>query len=165
MQDPQVPTASLKPTKEMVEVNGKEIAYPGKGTAARYVWDLADYAVANGQSSSDVIDTVIANTSMSRASANSQLTYWRKATGQELSRRVDTSKAEEKAAKKLERESKRAERLAANAGKRGETIAKLEEQIGKLSIRLSTLKAEEAEANEEAPTEAPAGEDEQHDAA
>lgn len=148
MSEVQAPTASLKPTKEMVEVNGKEIAFPGKGTAARYVWDLANYAVANGQSSSDVIDTVIENTSMSRASANSQLTYWRKATGQELSRRVDTTKAEEKAAKKLVRESKRAERLAANAGKRGETIAKLEEQIGKLSIRLSTLKQEEAEANE-----------------
>lgn len=165
MSQVQAPTASLKPTKEIVLVNDKEVAFPGQGTAARYVWDLAQYAVANGQSSSDVIDTVIKNTSMSRASANSQLTYWRKATGLELSRRVDTSKAEAKAASKLERENKRAEKLAANAGKRAENIVKLRESIAKQTEKLAQLEAEEAEANAAPVDEDVDGQDVNHDEA
>lgn len=131
-----------RPQKEVVNVNGVDRNFPGQGTAARFVWDLCLKAVEKGLSSTDVIDKALKDTSMSRASVNSQITYFRKETGLELSRRVDTTKAEEKARKAAEREAKRAENAGKAVAKRDETIDKLEKRIAKDTEQLSKLRAE-----------------------
>ncbi len=140
----QAPIISNRPTKEVVIVGDKEVAFPGQGTGARYVWDLCMHALQTGESSTYVVETAAANTSMSKPSINSQITYFRKATGLELSRRVNTEKAAEKQAKKAEREAKKAEREAAGAGKRVERIATLKSRIEKDTIKLAELEAAEA---------------------
>lgn len=145
MTDLQAPEASLRPQKENVTVGDKVVAFPGKGTGARYVWDLCMHASDIGESSTYVVETAAANTSMSKPSINSQITYFRKATGIELSRRVNTAKAEEKAKKAAEREAKKAERLQAQAGKREELIAKLEKRIEADTTKLAELRAAPAD--------------------
>lgn len=158
----QAPIISNRPTKEIVLVGEKEVAFPGQGTGARYVWDLCMHALQTGESSTYVVETAAANTSMSKPSINSQITYFRKATGLELSRRVNTEKAEAKAAAKAEREAKKAEREAAGAGKRVERIAKLKERIEKDTAKLAELEAAEAAGALEEPTDE--GHDEGHEA-
>lgn len=140
----QAPIISNRPTKEDVLVDGKEVAFPGQGTGARYVWDLCMHALQTGESSTYVVETAAANTKMSKPSINSQITYFRKATGLELSRRVNTEKAEAKAKAKAEREAKKAEREAAGAGKRVERIATLKARIEKDTAKLAELEAAEA---------------------
>jgi hypothetical protein len=135
---------SNRAQKEMVLLNGVEIAFPGQGTGARYVWDLCLTAIANGESSTFVVETAHAATGMSKPSINSQLTYFRKATGLELSRRVNTAKLEAKAAKTAEREAKRVAKLEAEAGSRPERIQKLIERIAKDQAKLAELQALEA---------------------
>ncbi|MNE34927.1 hypothetical protein D3C77_13450 [compost metagenome] len=150
MSEAQAPILSNRPTKEIVLVGDKEVAFPGQGTGARYIWDLCLHALNSGESSTYVVETAAANTQMSKPSINSQITYFRKATGLELSRRVNTEKAEAKAAAKAAREAKAAERQAAEAGKRVERIAQLRARIEKDSAKLAELEAAEA-------AEAPAG--------
>ncbi|MEZ0535381.1 hypothetical protein, partial [Enterobacter sp. KB-221C9] len=108
------------------EVNG--VMYPAAGTGARFVWDLADQAHEAGESSSDVMDKVVAQTEMSRGTVSSQLTYWRKATGKVLAKRIDTAKAERDAAKAEEKRLKAEARAKAKAEK---AEAKAAEQIRK----------------------------------
>lgn len=153
MTEIQTPVENLRPQKENVEVNGVVVAFPGKGTGARYVWDLCQHAVANGESSTYVVETAAANTTMSKPSINSQITYFRKATGLELSRRVNTEKAEAQAAKRKEREEKAAQRLVDSADKRVERIAALQKRIAADTAKLAELEAEEAkfQAGEAAP--------------
>jgi hypothetical protein len=153
MTEIQTPVENLRPQKEIVVVNGVEVAFPGKGTGARYVWDLCQHAVANGESSTYVVETAAANTTMSKPSINSQITYFRKATGLELSRRVNTEKAEAQAAKRKEREEKAAKRLVDSADKRVERIAALQKRIAADTVKLTELEAEEAkfQAGEAAP--------------
>lgn len=136
--------ASNRAQKEMVELNGVEIAFPGQGTGARFVWDLCLKAIANGESSTYVVETAHEATGMSKPSINSQLTYFRKATGLELSRRVNTEKLEAKAAKVAAREAAKAAKLAEEAGSRPERIAKLIERIAKDQAKLAELQALEA---------------------
>lgn len=141
MTEIQTPVENLRPQKEIVVVNGAEVAFPGKGTGARYVWDLCQHAVANGESSTYVVETAAANTTMSKPSINSQITYFRKATGLELSRRVNLDKANEKSAKRAEREAKKAEREAQALAKSGERIVFLEKRIQADTDKLAELRA------------------------
>lgn len=143
------PEVSVRPTKEKVEVNGVEVNFPGKGTGARYVWDLCMHAVANGESSTFVVETAAANTTMSKPSINSQITYFRKETGLELSRRVNLAKSEEKLAKEQERADKKAAKALEKAAKAGEQIVKLKERIAKDQAKLAELLA----AQEAAPAD------------
>lgn len=122
------------------EVNG--ILYPAPNTGARYVWDLADKAHDAGKSSSDVMDLATTNTEMSRGTVSSQLTYWRKATGKILAKRVDNAKAERDAAKAEEKRVKAEARATAKAAK---ATAKADEQIKKAEERAAKAK-EKAEA-------------------
>lgn len=122
------------------EVNG--ILYPAPNTGARYVWDLADKAHDAGKSSSDVMDLATTNTEMSRGTVSSQLTYWRKATGKILAKRVDNAKAERDAAKAEEKRVKAEARATAKAAK---ATAKADEQIKKAEDRAAKAK-EKAEA-------------------
>lgn len=138
------PVETLRPQKEMVEVNGIEIAFPGAGTGARYVWDLCLHAIEVGESSTFVVETAAANSKMSKPSINSQITYFRKATGLELSRRVNTEKAEQRAARAAEREAAKAKRIAEGAGKRVERIETLKKRIVADTQKLAELEAEEA---------------------
>lgn len=138
------PVETLRPQKEMVEVNGVEIAFPGAGTGARYVWDLCLHAIEVGESSTFVVETAAANSKMSKPSINSQITYFRKATGLELSRRVNTEKAEQRAARAAEREATKAKRIAEGAGKRVERIETLKKRIVADTQKLAELEAEEA---------------------
>lgn len=138
------PVETLRPQKEMVEVNGVEIAFPGTGTGARYVWDLCLHAIQTGESSTFVVETAAANSKMSKPSINSQITYFRKATGLELSRRVNTAKAEERAAKAAQREADKAKRIAEGAEKRVSRIDALKKRIVADTEKLAELEAEEA---------------------
>lgn len=140
----QTPIVSNRPTKEDVDVNGKTVAFPGQKTGARYVWDLCLHAINTGESSTYVVETAAANTTMSKPSINSQITYFRKATGLELSRRVNTEKAEQKAQAKAARDAKKLERDANEAGKRGDRIVALKERIVKDQAKLAELEAAEA---------------------
>ncbi|WNT47327.1 hypothetical protein SPLA11_PHROGS00047 [Salmonella phage SPLA11] len=128
------------------EVNG--VLYPAAGTGARYVWDLADKAHEEGKSSSDVMDEVVATTEMSRGTVSSQLTYWRKATGKVLAKRVDTAKAERDAAKAAEKQRKAEERARIKAekaeAKAAEQIRKAEEKAEKARQKAEAAKAEAA---------------------
>lgn len=146
MNDIVAPEASLRPQKENVLVNGVEVAFPGQGTGARYVWDLCLHAVNSGESSTFVVETAASNTKMSKPSINSQITYFRKATGLELSRRVNTDKAAEKLAKDKERAEKK-------AAKAGEVAQRKAEQLEKLKARIvaDTAKVAELEAELAAP--------------
>lgn len=141
MNDITAPIESARPQKELVLVNGVEVAFPGQGTGARYVWDLCLHAVTNGESSTFVVETAAANSQMSKPSINSQITYFRKATGLELSRRVNTEKAEERLRKQKERDEKRAQREVDEVGKRADRIKKLRESIAKQTAKLAELEA------------------------
>ncbi|HBU2310268.1 hypothetical protein VBJ55_22500 [Enterobacter hormaechei] len=128
------------------EVNG--VMYPAAGTGARFVWDLADQAHEAGESSSDVMDKVVAQTEMSRGTVSSQLTYWRKATGKVLAKRIDTAKAERDAAKAEEKRLKAEARAKAKAekaeAKAAEQIRKAEEKAEKARQKAEAAKAEAA---------------------
>lgn len=128
------------------EVNG--VLYPAAGTGARYVWDMADKAHEAGKSSSDVMDVVTKETEMSRGTVSSQLTYWRKATGKVLAKRVDTAKAERDAAKAEEKRLKAEARAKAKAEKAeqkaAEQIKKAEERAEKARQKAEAAKAEAA---------------------
>lgn len=128
------------------EING--VLYPAQNTGARYVWDLADKAHEAGKSSSDVMDLATANTEMSRGTVSSQLTYWRKATGKVLAKRVDTAKAERDAARAEEKRLKAEARAAAKAekaeAKAAEQIARAEAKAAKAKEKAEAAKAEAA---------------------
>lgn len=128
------------------EVNG--VLYPAAGTGARYVWDMADKAHEAGKSSSDVMDVVTKETEMSRGTVSSQLTYWRKATGKVLAKRVDTAKAERDAQKAEEKRLKAEARAKAKAEKAeqkaAEQIKKAEERAEKARQKAEAAKAEAA---------------------
>jgi len=128
-------------TKE--EVNG--VMYPASGTGARMVWDTADQAVEAGRTSSDVIEKLTAETTMSNGTISSQLTYWRKATNQVLAKRASTDKAEKDAAKaeaKLIRETaragKKAAKVIADGKKAADKLAKLQEQVAAAQAATAT---------------------------
>lgn len=127
------------------EVNG--ILYPAPNTGARYVWDLADKAHEAGKSSSDVMDLATKETEMSRGTVSSQLTYWRKATGKVLAKRVDDAKAQRDAAKAEEKRVKAEERAKAKAEK---ARIKAEEQIAKANERAEKAKQKAEAAKAEA---------------
>lgn len=145
MTDTQIntPIENLRPQKENVDINGVAVAFPGRGTGARYVWDLCRHAVEIGESSTFVVETAAENTSMSKPSINSQITYFRKATGLELARRVNTEKAQEREEKRAAREAKALERLNETATKRVERIAALQKRIAADTEKLAELQAEE----------------------
>jgi hypothetical protein len=128
------------------EVNG--VLYPAAGTGARYVWDLADKAHEAGKSSSDVMDVATKETEMSRGTVSSQLTYWRKATGKTLAKRVDNAKAERDAQKAEEKRLKAEARAKAKAEKAeqkaAEQIKKAEERAEKARQKAEAAKAEAA---------------------
>lgn len=128
------------------EVNG--VLYPAAGTGARYVWDMADKAHEAGKSSSDVMDVVTKETEMSRGTVSSQLTYWRKATGKVLAKRVDNAKAERDAQKAEEKRLKAEARAKAKAEKAeqkaAEQIKKAEERAEKARQKAEAAKAEAA---------------------
>lgn len=128
------------------EVNG--VLYPAPNTGARYVWDLADKAHEAGKSSSDVMDVATKETEMSRGTVSSQLTYWRKATGKVLAKRVDNAKAERDQAKAEEKRLKAEARAKAKAekaqAKADEQIRKAEEKAEKARQKAEAAKAEAA---------------------
>lgn len=132
------------------EVNG--VLYPAPNTGARYVWDLADKAHEAGKSSSDVMDLATTNTEMSRGTVSSQLTYWRKATGKTLAKRVDDAKAQRDAAKAEEKRVKAEARAQAKADK---ARIKAEEQIAKANERAEKARQKAEAAKAEAAALAP----------
>lgn len=132
------------------EVNG--VLYPAPNTGARYIWDLADSAHEAGKSSSDVMDRATKETDMSRGTVSSQLTYWRKATGKVLAKRVDDAKAQRDAAKAEEKRVKAEERAKAKAEK---ARVKAEEQIAKANERAEKARQKAEAAKAEAAALAP----------
>lgn len=128
---------TFKSTKEVVD----GVAYPSKGTGARFVWDAADQAHEAGQNSTDLVATIVEQTDMSKGTVSSQLTYWRKATGKVLAKKVDESAAEKAAAKQAAKE----QREAAKAEKAAEKQRKAEEKAQAKAQR-EAEKAEKAEA-------------------
>lgn len=108
---------TFKTEKELV--NG--VAYPSKGTGARFVWDAADAAAEAGDNSTDLVARLVEQTDMSKGTISSQLTYWRKATGKVLAKKVDETAAQraaEKAQAKADREAAKAQREADRAAKK-----------------------------------------------
>lgn len=97
---------TFKSTKEIVD----GIAYPSKGTGARFVWDAADVAHLEGTNSTDLVTSIVEQTDMSKGTVSSQLTYWRKATGKVLAKKVDASAAEKVQAKEEARLAREAEK-------------------------------------------------------
>lgn len=153
---------TFKTEKELV--NG--VAYPSQGTGARYVWDAADAAAESGDNSTDLVTRLVETTDMSKGTISSQLTYWRKATGKVLAKKVDETAAQraaekaqakadreaakaqreaERAAKKEEREAKKAEREAEKARKAEERRLKDEEKLAKLQERVAKAQAAQTE--------------------
>lgn len=153
---------TFKSSKEMVD----GVAYPAKGTGARHVWDAADEAAETGNNSTDLVAHIVETTDMSKGTVSSQLTYWRKATGKVLAKKVDESaaqRAEEKAeakrlrdeakaqreadrqAKKDEREAAKQAREEAKALKAQERAAKDEEKLRKLQERVAAAKKQQTE--------------------
>lgn len=150
---------TFKTEKELV--NG--VAYPSKGTGARFVWDAADAAAEAGDNSTDLVARLVEQTDMSKGTISSQLTYWRKATGKVLAKKVDETAAQraaekaqakadreaakaqreaDRAAKKEAREQAKAEREAERARKAEERRLKDEEKLAKLQERVA--KAQQA---------------------
>lgn len=127
---------TFKLIKEMV--NG--VAYPSQGTGARYVWDAADAAHEVGENSTDLVTRIVEATDMSKGTVSSQLTYWRKATGKVLAKKVDESAAEKAAAKQAAKEAREADK----AEKAAEKQRKAEEKAAAKEKR-DAEKAEKAE--------------------
>lgn len=128
-------------TKE--DVGG--ILYPAKDTGARMVWDAADAAAAAGKSSSDVIEHLTATTTMSAGTVSSQLTYWRKATGRTLAKRVSEEKAKKEAEKAEAKAKREADREAKRAAKEAAAAAKNIAKIDKLKADLAAAEKAKAE--------------------
>lgn len=139
-------------TKE--NING--VMYPAAGTGARMVWDAADSAHTASKTSSDVIEHITATTTMSSGTVSSQLTYWRKATGKTLAKRVNEEKAKKDAAKAEDKAKREADRAAKKTAKEAEKAAKNIAKIDKLKADLEA--AEKAKAAAVAAAEATAGE-------
>lgn len=152
---------TFKTEKELV--NG--VAYPSKGTGARFVWDAADAAAEAGDNGTDLVARLTEQTDMSKGTISSQLTYWRKATGKVLAKKVDETAAQraaekaqakadreaakaqreaDRAAKKKEREDKKAEREAERARKAEERRLKDEEKLAKLQEKVAAAQAAQA---------------------
>jgi hypothetical protein len=127
---------TFKSTKEMVD----GVAYPSQGTGARYVWDAADAAHESGENSTDLVAKLVESTDMSKGTISSQLTYWRKATGKALAKKVDESAAEKAAAKQAAKEKREADK----AAKAEEKQRKAEEKAA-LKAEKDRAKAEKAE--------------------
>lgn len=159
---------TFKSTKEMVE----GVAYPSQGTGARFVWDAADKAHESGENSTDLVNRIVAGTDMSKGTVSSQLTYWRKATGKTLAKKVDDAAAERAAAREQakaereaaklareeERQRKAEEREAAKATREAEKAAKAEARRLKDEERLRKLQEKVAQA--QSATDEPADEEE-----
>lgn len=124
-------------TKE--DVGG--IMYPAAGTGARMVWDAADQAHAEGKTSSDVIEHLTGTTTMTPGTVSSQLTYWRKATGKDLSKRAAANKAERDAAKAADKAKRDAERDAKRQVKEQEKAQKAADKLAKLQAEAAKLQA------------------------
>lgn len=161
---------SFKATKDIVD----GVEYPAKGTGARHVWDAADEAVLSGTNSSDLVNTLVETTDMSKGTISSQLTYWRKASGKVLAKKVDAAsaeKAEAREAAKAEREAKKAEREAekqrkaeereaTKAQREAEKAEKAEARRVKDEERLAKLQEKIAKAQQAEQSEEPTDEDE-----
>ena len=107
-----------------------------------------------GLTSSDVIEKITNETTMSAGTVSSQLTYWRKATSKQLAKRASTAKAE-KDAEKAENKAKRdADRAAKREQKEQEKAVKAKEKLAKLQAEADKLKAATEQTSEQATTEA-----------
>lgn len=161
---------TFKSEKELVD----GVAYPSKGTGARYVWDAADAAAENGGNSTDLVTRLTEETDMSKGTISSQLTYWRKSTGKVLAKKVDETAAQraaEKAQAKADREAAKAQREADRQAKKDareeakakreadrqakaeERRLKDEERLAKLQERVAKAQAAQAEAEGEVADE------------
>jgi len=160
---------TFKSSKEMVD----GVAYPSAGTGARYVWDAADKAHESGENSTDLVTSIVDATDMSKGTVSSQLTYWRKATGKTLAKKVDESAAQRaaerqaakkereaaKAAKAADREAKAAEREQRRVEREAEKQQRAEARRLKDEERLRKLQEKVAKANETEEADAAAEED------
>lgn len=159
---------TFKSTKEMID----GVAYPSQGTGARYVWDAADKGHESGENSTDLVTRIVGETDMSKGTVSSQLTYWRKATGKTLAKKVDDSAAERAAAREQakaereaaklareeERQRKAEEREAAKATREADKAARAEARRLKDEERLRKLQEKVAQAQTSAEPEADAEE-------